>query len=109
MAVGGEEAALDKPAFPGQGLNALGPQDIGMGQVFREIDASGPVLGSWKRSCLDDGDAESRSRQADGRGQPGSAGADDYHIEMGRGHEILPRPDVCEEGIVEIAAFRRDA
>ena len=56
MAVGGEEAALDEAALPGQRLDALGAEDVGVGQVLAEVDAAGPVLGAGEGGGLDHGD-----------------------------------------------------
>ena len=66
VAVGGEEATLDQAAFPGQRFDALGAENIGLSQVFAEVDAAGPVLGAGVSGRLDDGDAEAGPGQADG-------------------------------------------
>ena len=67
VAVGGEEAALDQAALPGQGLDAVGAEDVGVGEVLAEVDAAGPVLRPGKGGRLDDGDGEAGAGQADGR------------------------------------------
>ena len=89
VAVGGEGAALDQPAFPGQGFDAVGTEDVGMGQVLAEVDAAGPVLGTGVGGCFDDGDREAGPGQADGRRQAGTAGAHDHHIVIGRHAGLL--------------------
>ena len=92
VAVGGEETALDQPAFPGQGLDAIRAEDVGVGEVLGEVNAAGPVLGAGEGRGLDGGDAEAGAGQSDGGRQPGGARADDDDIEIGGGHEIRPRP-----------------
>src|SRR5205823_1657881 len=98
VAVGGEETALDQPAFPGQGLDAIRAEDVGVGEVLGEVDAAGPVLGAGERRGLDGGDAEAGAGQSDGGRQPGGARADDDDIESGGGHEIRPRPGNSRRG-----------
>src|SRR5947208_1548027 len=76
VTVGGEKAALDETTLPGQRLDALGAEDVGVGQVLAEVDAARPVLGAWENRGLDDGHGETGAGQANRGGQPRSPGTD---------------------------------
>src|SRR5262245_20124448 len=86
LAIGRKTAAFDQAAFPGQGFDAIGPEDIWMGEVFAEVDAARPILRAGKGRRFNDAGAKAGLRQSDGGRHAGTAAADNYHIELRSAH-----------------------
>ena len=83
-----------EPSLPGERLDAVGTEQVGLNEVLGEADAADRAGAADHRRRLDDGDRETAPRQPDGRRQPRTAGPHDHHVVLRRTHPLNSKDEL---------------
>ena len=91
LAVIDVEDTLGDGTFVGRVADRLFAEDVGLGEVFREIDGARPILRARENAGLDDEHGDVGFCQRDGRGDAGRSRAYDHHVVFPGSHARIIR------------------
>jgi len=76
-------------AFKGGSGEGLGSEDVGLSEIFAEVDGARPVFRAGEDAAFDDEDGDFRLGEGNGGGDTSGTCSDDDNVVFRQGHDLL--------------------